>query len=129
MEEDARRREQQKRQAEQQRLWEERFKQWYEYQQFQGGNARTEGDFSGQSFVNPSIEFKNKYEKCCDLLEVPYDSDIYQIKLAYRKKAKTYHPDTNPSPNATKLFQEINNAYEFLSVDNMERYKSINRGL
>ncbi|MBU5256934.1 J domain-containing protein [Tissierella praeacuta] len=135
MEEEKRRREQQRRQEEEQRQWEERFRQWNEYQNSQrrnsgyGGYNTYGGNYQnnnyGNSYVNPSIEFKSKYEKSCDLLEVGYNADKYEIKLAYRKKAKEYHPDLNKSPNATKIFQEINNAYEFLSDDNIERYKNI----
>lgn len=135
MEEENRRREQEKRQEEQQRQWEERFKQWNQQQDYQRTNGGY-GNFGGysyggqgggynQSYVNPNIEFKSKYEKSCDIIGVPYNSDKYQIKLGYRKKAKEYHPDINPSADATKIFQEINSAYEFLSDDNIERYKNI----
>ncbi|MBS4534912.1 DnaJ domain-containing protein [Clostridium sp. D2Q-14] len=129
-EEAKRRREQQARQEQQRREWEARFKQWQEYQ-----NAhRQYGSFGGynyntgsnnQSYRNPAIDFKKKYEESCDLLEIPYNTDKYQIKLAYRKKAKQYHPDLNKSPNATEMFQKINNAYEFLSESNIERYKNL----
>lgn len=130
MEEEKRRKEQQRRQAEQQREWEERFRQWNEYQNYQRRSSGYEyygnGQYNnGQTYVNPNIEFKSKYEKSCDLLGVGYDADKYEIKLAYRKKAKEYHPDLNHSPDATKIFQEINSAYEFLNDDNIERYKTI----
>lgn len=135
MEEERLRREQQKRQEEQQRQWEERFRQWNEYQRSQqggsyggyyGGQGGYQGSYGGQSYANPTTDFKDKYKKSCDLLNVGYDSDKYQIKLAYRKKAKEYHPDVNKAPDATKKFQEINDAYEFLSDDNIERYKTLN---
>ncbi len=137
MEEERLRREQQRRQEEQQREWEERFKQWYEYQNsqyrgFNGGyweygqNTGYGGHYGGQAYSNPTVDFKNKYEKYCDVLGVDYNADKYQIKLSYRKKAKEYHPDINKSPDATKKFQEINEAYEFLSDENIERYKSLN---
>lgn len=71
-------------------------------------------------------EFKQKYEKSCDILDLPYDTDKYQVKLAYRKKAKENHPDINRSPDATSKFQEINDAYGFLSDENIERYKRMN---
>lgn len=129
MEEERFRREQQRRQEEQQRQWEARFRQWQEYQNSQYG-----GDYGGyynsysnySNYSNPTSDFKSKFEKSCDTLGVSYDADKYQIKLSYRKKAKEYHPDINKAPDATKKFQEINEAYEFLNDDNIERYKSLN---
>lgn len=127
MEEEKRRREQQQRQQEQQRQWEERFRQWNEYQQSQRG--RSNYDFGGgyqQPFTNPTGEFKKKYEESINLLGLSSDADFYQVKLAYRQQAKKYHPDINKSPNATEMFQKINDAYEFLSEGNIERYKRMN---
>ncbi len=101
-----RRKERQQRQAEQQREWEERFKQWYEYQNQQRRYGGEYGGYTGynneQTYVNPTIEFKKKYEESCDLLGVGYDADKYEIKLSYRKKAKQYHPDLNKSPRCYK---------------------------
>ena len=37
------------------------------------------------------------------------------IKKAYRKLAKQYHPDVNKAPDAEAKFKEINEAYEVLS--------------
>jgi hypothetical protein len=37
-----------------------------------------------------------------------------EIKKAYRKKARAFHPDINPLPEAKDLFIEITEAYEFL---------------
>jgi hypothetical protein len=37
-----------------------------------------------------------------------------EIKKAYRKKARLYHPDINPSPEAKDLFISATEAYEFL---------------
>ena len=130
MEEEKRRREQQKRQQEQQNQWEERFRQWNEYQNSQRGSAGYDfgGGYSGgyqQPFTNPTSEFKKKYEESTSLLGLGNDADFYQVKLAYRQQAKKYHPDVNQSPDATKMFQKINDAYEFLSEGNIERYKSI----
>lgn len=47
-------------------------------------------------------------------LGVPYYATAEQIKQAYRKLAKLYHPDKNKSPFATASFQKINEAYEVL---------------
>ena len=134
MEEDRKRREQERRRAEQQKEWEEKFRKWYEYQNYQRENSsqgsygwygQNTGYGNDQTYVNPTSEFKRKYEESCDLLGVNYSADKYEIKLAYRKKAKEYHPDLNKSPNATEMFQKINNAYEFLGDGNIERYKTM----
>jgi len=117
-----RRKEQQRRQEEMWRQWEEQFRIWQEYENYQrsyGGNSSYNGygNYTGY-YSDPTLEFKKKYEECCDILGVPYNADKYQIKLASRKKAKEYHPDLNKSPNATEMFQKINNAYEFLNDKN-----------
>jgi hypothetical protein len=72
---------------------------------------------------NLKINMKN----VADILGVSYNADKYQIKLAYRKKAKEYHPDINKSPDATKMFQQITDAYEFLSEENISRYRNMNK--
>lgn len=132
MEEEKRRKEQQKRREAQQREWEARFRQWAEYQNAQRSSSygsynwsRQNTGYENQSYINPNIEFKKKYEENCNLLGIDYDSDKYQIKLAYRKNAKKYHPDLNKASDATQKFQRINDAYEFLSDANVERYKNI----
>ena len=38
-----------------------------------------------------------------------------EIKKAYRKLARQYHPDVNKDPKAEEKFKEINSAYEILS--------------
>jgi len=38
-----------------------------------------------------------------------------EIKKAYRKLARQYHPDVNKDPGAEEKFKEINSAYEILS--------------
>ena len=46
-----------------------------------------------------------------------------EIKKAYRRKTKEYHPDTHPNdPNATKKMTEINEAYDMLM--NPDKYAS-----
>ncbi|CAL5327642.1 unnamed protein product [Camellia sinensis] len=40
-----------------------------------------------------------------------------EIKAAYRRLARQYHPDVNKQPGATEKFKEISAAYEVLSDD------------
>jgi len=47
-------------------------------------------------------------------LELDENATPEQIKKAYRKLAKKYHPDINKSPQAEEKFKEINGAYEIL---------------
>ena len=49
------------------------------------------------------------------LLGVSETASATDIKAAFRLKAKEFHPDLNPSPNAVRQFQKINKAYEVLS--------------
>jgi molecular chaperone DnaJ len=51
------------------------------------------------------------------ILGVPRDATADDIKRAYRKLARQYHPDVNPDPGAQERFKEINAAYEVLSDD------------
>ena len=54
-----------------------------------------------------------------EILEVEKGATGDEIKRAYRKLAKKYHPDLNPNDSeAEKNFKEVNAAYEVLSDDN-----------
>ena len=51
-----------------------------------------------------------------ELLGVKKDSPTDDVKKAYRRLARKYHPDLNPGDkNSEKKFKEINEAYEVLS--------------
>ena len=56
------------------------------------------------------MDFKDYYQ----LLGVSEDSDSKDIKTAYRKLARKYHPDMNPDPGAEDKFKEVAEAYEVL---------------
>ncbi|MGA2407662.1 MAG: DnaJ domain-containing protein [Bacteroidales bacterium] len=58
-----------------------------------------------------------------EILGLPVNSTIEEIKKAYRKKARLYHPDINPAPDAKDHFISITEAYEFL-IANHEKIKS-----
>jgi len=62
---------------------------------------------------------KNYY----DLLGVKRDASEREIKQAYRRLARKYHPDVNPGDNSAEAkFKEINEAYEIIS-DKEKRQK------
>ncbi len=48
-------------------------------------------------------------------LEISENATEAEIKKAYRKLARQYHPDVNKDANAEEKFKEINAAYEILS--------------
>ncbi|WP_020674865.1 DnaJ C-terminal domain-containing protein [Geopsychrobacter electrodiphilus] len=58
------------------------------------------------------MEFKDYY----NILGIDRKADAKEIKKAYRKLARKYHPDVNPSDGASaNKFQDINEANEVLS--------------
>lgn len=104
------------------------FEDFFEQAQRNGGYYQGSYNQGGQnSYQNyqPTNSFKEQYEASCDVLGVSYTADKYEIKLNYRKMAKMYHPDLNKEPDASEKFKKINNAYEFLSDSNIERYKNL----
>ena len=56
------------------------------------------------------MEFKDYYE----IMGVPRDATQDEIKRAYRKLARKYHPDVSKDPDAERRFKELGEAYEVL---------------
>ena len=51
-----------------------------------------------------------------EVLGISRSADDTEIKKAYRKLARQYHPDVNPDDNtAAEKFKEITESYEVLS--------------
>jgi DnaJ-class molecular chaperone len=51
-----------------------------------------------------------------DLLEIPRSADEKEIRQAYRKMARKYHPDVNPgNKSAEDKFKQVNEAHSVLS--------------
>ncbi|HLT56689.1 MAG TPA: molecular chaperone DnaJ [Bacillota bacterium] len=53
-----------------------------------------------------------------EVLGISKDATKEEIKRAYRKLARKYHPDVNKEPDAADKFKEVKEAYEVLSDDN-----------
>lgn len=67
-----------------------------------------------------------KYKDYYEILGVDKKATEAQIKSAYRKLAKKYHPDVDKSPSAQEKFKDINEAYEVLSdKEKRSRYDSL----
>lgn len=62
---------------------------------------------------------KNYYEE----LGLKRDATVDDIKKAYRKLARKYHPDVSKESDAEEMMQRINVAYDTLS--NVEKEKTI----
>ncbi|HEY7544574.1 MAG TPA: J domain-containing protein [Blastocatellia bacterium] len=67
-----------------------------------------------------SVKFRDYYE----ILGVKRDATEDQIRQAFRKLARKYHPDVNPNDKtAEDKFKELNEAYEVLSdAEKRKRY-------
>ncbi|MDR1730989.1 MAG: DnaJ domain-containing protein [Synergistaceae bacterium] len=57
-----------------------------------------------------AVQYKDYYE----ILGVPRTASQEDIRKAYRKLAKKYHPDVSKEKNADVRYREINEAYEVL---------------
>ena len=55
-----------------------------------------------------------KYQDYYQTLGVARDAATADIKKAYRKQARRYHPDVNSEASAEEKFKEVNEAYEVL---------------
>jgi hypothetical protein len=60
----------------------------------------------------------NEMQTFYAMLGINQGAGSAEIKTAYRRMAKSFHPDVNHEPNATEMFQLIQAAYEVLSNEN-----------
>ena len=68
------------------------------------------------------MQYKDYYE----ILGVKRGASDSEIKSAYRKLARKYHPDVNKTKDAEAKFKDINEAYEVLGDKNKrQRYDSL----
>lgn len=67
-----------------------------------------------------------KYRDYYEILGVKRGASEAEIKSAYRKLARKYHPDVNKTKEAEEKFKEINEAYEVLGDSKKrQRYDSL----
>lgn len=66
---------------------------------------------------------KNYY----DILGIEFESNLSEVKSAYRKLSKKFHPDLNPNDKFfEKMFKDINEANEVLSdINSKQKYDKI----
>lgn len=71
------------------------------------------------------MEYKDYYR----VLQIDRNASETDVKRAYRKLARQYHPDTNPEDrSAEERFKEINEAYEVLgNPENRAKYDQLGR--
>ncbi|MGO8829960.1 MAG: DnaJ C-terminal domain-containing protein [Steroidobacteraceae bacterium] len=71
------------------------------------------------------MEFKDYYK----VMGVPRDATEAQIKQAYRKLARKYHPDVSKEKDAEARFKEVGEAYEVLkSPEKRAAYDQLGTG-
>ncbi|HRE31571.1 MAG TPA: DnaJ domain-containing protein, partial [Candidatus Berkiella sp.] len=71
------------------------------------------------------MEFKDYYA----VLGVTPETSHNEMKKAFRKLARQYHPDVSKLPDAEQKFKEINEAWEVLKdPQRREQYDALRQG-
>jgi curved DNA-binding protein len=71
-------------------------------------------DTLGKVDSDPHIEIRMEYKDYYQIMGVTREATQDEIKRAYRKLARKYHPDVSKEADAEKHFKEVGEAYEVL---------------
>ena len=61
------------------------------------------------------------------VLDIPPDTSKAEIRDAYLRLARRYHPDVSEDPSSRERFQEVHQAYTILSNYEARRYYNLYR--
>ena len=68
----------------------------------------------------------NSFDDYYKILNVDKNSDFEEIKKAYKKQIKIYHPDKNKDKNSTETFLKIQKAFETLTDEKKKKEYDLN---
>ncbi|KAG7355107.1 chaperone protein DnaJ [Nitzschia inconspicua] len=88
------------------------------------GGSSSAGSSSSSSSFSTALYMSTRNQTGRDfyrILGISRNASVAEIKQAYRKLAKEYHPDANPNKDTTEQFQDINRAYEVLKDPDLKR--------
>ncbi|KAH6811127.1 Chaperone DnaJ-domain superfamily protein [Perilla frutescens var. hirtella] len=83
--------------------------------------AKKEDEFLGEKFSELLNSSSDSYYQ---FLGVPANADLEEIKAAYRRLSKEYHPDTTVLPirTASDMFMKLREIYDVLSNEERRRF-------
>ena len=78
------------------------------YLQMWQPSGKSQENQTNDLIINPLLNGGEWWQ----ILQVNQQADTHTVKLAYRRLARQYHPDVNPSAEAIAQMQMINQAYQ-----------------
>ncbi|XP_058097288.1 NAD(P)H-quinone oxidoreductase subunit T, chloroplastic [Magnolia sinica] len=86
-----------------------------------GGDRKKEEEILGEKFADL---LKNSTDSHYQFLGISTEADLEEIKAAYRRLSKEYHPDTTSLPMkvASDKFMQLREVYDVLSNEERRRF-------